>query len=549
MVHEARPPHMNRRTLLKATGAATAGAALPLAVRRAAAQESSGKSAVIQFQGKPYTHWTGIRFWTWSGVPGRMLFEPLLDLTPELLPDEGLVETWEIVSPTVSRYQLREGITWSDGTPITVDDVIFSFDLTFHPDSADQTASELATILGGPEYTAGEADSVVGVRAVDDRSFEIETSVPDTTVLRTLALRWWAPLPKHIYENVTPADLLASEELLQPPVVSGPFQIDRIEPDKWYEMSANASYWRGAPKLDSLTFIIGNIGDVVALAEQEEIDFYVARQADVAAALAQNPNYDVTTVEYIQPYRMQLNCAKPQFQDPRVRRAFAYAIDRDTLTQQIYGGAAAPQLSDFLGDLLSPDAEVYGYDPDLARQLLAEAGWDPEQVVMFERTAVPAGQTPDPIAEAEFAAYQVWLGEVGIKLEQRLHPDTATYADFIRPAQASPEFDLYENPHRRYDMYGPLEMKVYLAAEPSNYAYWVNTEADDLVQQAVAAATNDEVIEIGQQLSVIVADECPYIPTKALQWGIVAHKNFSGYTPVGEAYFAHMRPYDWDIAG
>jgi ABC-type transport system substrate-binding protein len=132
-------------------------------------------------------------------------------------------------------------------------------------------------------------------------------------------------------------------------------------------------------------------------------------------------------------------------------------------------------------------------------------------------------------------------------VEVRTHPDSATYNDFIRPAAASPEFGAYQNPHRRYDMYGALEMKTYLAADPPNYAYWVNEEVDALVQQAIAATDPEEYAALGRQLSVIVADQCPYIPTKAVQVGIVAHKDFTGYTPLGEYYFAYTRPYDWDV--
>ena len=106
-----------------------------------------------------------------------------------------------------------------------------------------------------------------------------------------LALRWWAPLPKHVYESITPADLVASEAFIQPTVVSGPFKIDHIEPDKWYDMSANTSYFRGKPKLDKVTYVIGPIGDPVALASQGKFDYYLARQPDIAAALAKDESH------------------------------------------------------------------------------------------------------------------------------------------------------------------------------------------------------------------------------------------------------------------
>jgi peptide/nickel transport system substrate-binding protein len=545
---------INRRDLLKFAGAASAAAAVPIirpttgsAAPRAA--QTGEKSAVIYFGGKPYSNWTGIRFWTNTGIPARMQWEPLLDLDDNLMPAPGLVEKWEVISNTVTRYHLQSGLTWSDGTPITTDDVVFSMNLTFHKDVADLMATEIATIKGAAEMQAGTADSVSGVRALDEQSFEIETAQPDVSVLRTLALRWWGPLPKHVYESIAPADLVTSEAFMQPPVVSGPFKIDHIEPDKWYDMSANTSYFRGKAKLDKVTYVIGPIGDPVALASQGKFDYYLARQPDIAAALAKDPNYTDKTVEYIQPYLIQLNASLPQFSDPRVRKAVAYAIDRETLSGQIYAGNATPQYTDFQGDLLDPTAEVYKYDPDMAKKLLSEANWDANEVLYFEQPAIPTGQAIDPIAQAQQAAYQQWLGDVGIKMELRAHPDSASYANFTLPPSGPAKFGAYENPHRRYDQYGPLELKTYLLSTPHNYAYWSNKDADALVQQMIAETDPGKYTALGRQLSILVAQECPYIPTQAVKWGIVSSKRFTGFTPIGEAYFAHMRPYDWDVTG
>ena len=97
--------------------------------------------------------------------------------------------------------------------------------------------------------------------------------------------------------------------------------------------------WRGRAKLDKVTYVFGNIGDPVALATQERFHYYIAKTPDIAGQLAKNPNYTVKNVEYIQPGRRQFNTSLPKYADPRIRKAVAYAIDRDTLTKQIYQGA------------------------------------------------------------------------------------------------------------------------------------------------------------------------------------------------------------------
>lgn len=548
MSHEARYGNLSRRNLLKVAGAASMATVLPSLTAGPGFAQEAVKEAVIMYPGKPYAIWSGIRFWTNSGALSRMLFEPLMDIDENLQPTPALAESWEVLTPSLTRYTLRSGATWSDGAPITSDDVVFSMNVTFAPELTTLMAPEIATIAGAEERQSGAAASLSGVRAIDELTFEIETSEPDTSILRTLALRWWSPIPKHIYGEIPMADFLAAPEMQVPPVVSGPFKIDGTQTDQWYDMSRNESYWReGRPLLDKLTLVFGNIGDPVALASQQRYDFFLARQPDVASALAADPNFTTTFVEYIQPYRINVNCSLPEFADPRVRKAMAYAIDRETLTAQIWQGNANPQSTDFQGDLLDPDAEVYGYDPERARQLLTEAGWDPNTVVYFERAAPAAGAPVDPVLQAEFVAYQTWFGEIGITLEERLHPDSATYAEFTLPTTGVAKYGLYENPHRRYDSYGPLEMKTYLASQPRNYAFWTNENVDALVTEAVAAESQEAYAEIGRQLSVIVAEECPYIPTKAVQWGIVASKRFSNYSTIGEAYFVYAWPYEWDV--
>ena len=165
-------------------GAATATrpaapAASPAVSITSVPQSGKEKTAVIYYNGKPYSNWTGIRFWTNMGVPSRLQWEPLLDIDDDLKPAPGLAEKWELVSSTVSRYYLRSGLKWSDGTPITAKDIVFSLNLTFNKDLGTLMSTEIATIKGGDDVKAGKADTLSGVRALDDQTIEIETAVPE----------------------------------------------------------------------------------------------------------------------------------------------------------------------------------------------------------------------------------------------------------------------------------------------------------------------------------------------------------------------------------
>ena len=528
-----------------------AAAPAPEMEAEAEAAPPAEEKVAIFVQGKgnnygsaPKTLWTGFRFWTNSGQPSRIMWEPIVDLDENLQPVPGLAESWEFVDTQTIQFKLRPGLQWSDGTPLTSQDVVYSMNMTFHADSRDLTAGELSLIKGGIEMMAGETDELAGVRAVDDNTFIIETSKPDTTLVLAMAHRWWAPIPQHIYGDIAPADLEQSPEMLQPTVGSGPYVMDRQETDKWFEFVPNDSYWRGRVPLDRIIYVYGDIGDLVALGTQERFHHSWVRDGEVASALEAMPAYSAIWKEYIQGYRMQFNLTKPKYQDPLFRKAVCYAIDRETLCNDIYKGFASPLYTDFFEDLLDPSAEVYRFDMDHARSLLAQSNWNSDDTVKFLRTT--SSGAPNPTAEAELLAYQEWFTDLGVNFEFDTKPDGASYTASINEM----DFDLFENPHRPYHIYGPLEMQNYLlSGEGVNFIGYDNPDVDVLIEEAfITYGTNYErYLEIAREMSVIVQDEAVYVPTKALMAANIVHEDFIGLTSISEAYLTYAQPYLWDL--
>ena len=241
---------------------------------------------------------------------------------------------------------------------------------------------------------------------------------------------------------------------------------------------------------------------------------------------------------------MQFNLTKPKYQDPLFRKAVCYAIDRETLCNDIYKGFATPLYTDFFEDLLDPSAEVYRFDMDHARSLLSQSNWDPDDTVKFLRTT-PSG-APNPTAEAEMLAYQEWFTDLGVNFEFDTKPDGASYTAAINDM----EFDLFENPHRPYHIYGPLEMQNYLySAEGVGFIGYNNPDVDALIEEAfITYGTNYErYVEIGREMSIIVQDEAVYVPTKALMAANVIHNDFTGLTSISEAYLTYAQPWLWDL--
>lgn len=189
----------------------------------------------------------------------------------------------------------------------------------------------------------------------------------------------------------------------------------------------NEQYYRGAPKIARLInrYFADDAAALLAL-ESGDIDFtYI--NADEVERLRNHPNVQVIAGPSQVTNYIALNLSDPRLSDVRVRQAFYHAIDREAIVEALYGGAAEVVNSIFQNPIYLPDDLYnYEYDPNKARQLLAQAGWDASQT--FELVTYYT----DPLSQDVLAAIQGYLADVGINIETRV-VDIPTYnATFYR---------------------------------------------------------------------------------------------------------------------
>lgn len=319
---------------------------------------------------------------------------------------------------TVWTFTLRQGVTWHDGEPFTADDVKFTFEFVLSPGSTASAPVGLAgikTILGAEAYMAGEADSLEGVRVIDDYTIEITLSAPDPRFPYRLVESYI--LPEHAI-TFEPADIATTDWWFTTPVGTGPFMHDEFQRDRFWAVIPNPNYWNGAPKLDRLInrYFEDETAAVLAL-EAGEIHFtYVS--GDVALRLAENEDFVVYQGPSGVTNYIIFNLRDPRFQDVRVRQAFLYAIDRETIAEVVLGGTATvvPCLAAY--EAMWPEEyNDYAYNPELARQLLEEAGWtqdEPIELVTYYTSQFHADA---------MAAMQQFLADVGVNIVPRVDAD------------------------------------------------------------------------------------------------------------------------------
>jgi peptide/nickel transport system substrate-binding protein len=348
-----------------------------------------------------------------------MMFLPLVDLGPDLSFEPMLADTITTEDNINFKVHIDDAATWSDGTPITADDVVFTALRLTSPLVANPNLMFYAFEgVGDDGFVAEGATSISGIVALDDKTVQFTAKNPMalTTFENTYA-RYFLTLPKHILENVAEADLSTYDWFNHPDVVSGPFVVTDFDVNHYISYNKNENYWRGKVNIDKLNIKIVTGSQLYAGLQSGEIDFVqqtmgVIPQEDYANIEALE-NINAVYGEPVTNQSVFFQTASDAVSDPRVRQAILYGIDRNQLVSGLLNGKG--EVVDGFLSSASPfyDASLVPteYNPEKAKQLLAEAGWDGSKTIRFY---VNSGDTTFVNGASVIAAL---LEAIGIKVE------------------------------------------------------------------------------------------------------------------------------------
>ncbi len=319
----------------------------------------------------------------WSGdTPGMGR-----DLHPHI------AETWEFVDDVSLELTLRQDVAFHNGDPMSAEDVKYSFDRVIV-----DTPAELQTAA---DFLA----SIQQVDVVDDYTVHIITHDPDPTLIMRL-VGWTSYAYPMAYAESMSLDDFGAE-----PITTGPYRLTEFVIDDRVVFEANDDYWDETPPASRVTLrVIPEVSARVAALVSGEVDIITNITPDQIETLESSDGVHARTVPLLNFNVLRYNTHNPVISDPRVRQAMNMSIDRELIVETLWSGnASVPdshQYPDY-GELLNED-RTPAYDPDRARELLEEAGYDGEEVVMWVR--------PDYYTlgfEAMQAIAQMWQ-EVGI---------------------------------------------------------------------------------------------------------------------------------------
>ncbi|WP_378941929.1 ABC transporter substrate-binding protein [Mesorhizobium sp. ANAO-SY3R2] len=340
-------------------------------------------------------------------------FEPLVIYDDKLQTVIGaLAESFE-TSPDQLTYTFKLADTkWHDGKPFTSKDVKFTIDLAKN----EKAGSVFAARLGAIE----------SVETPDERTVVVKLKAPTASMLDTLTKLMM--LPEHALAAIPAEQIAKNAWWSTAPVGTGPFKFTKYVADQYVELAANPDFRGGKPAAEKLiNRYFANPAAAIAALRSGEIQFTYVESNDVSTFSGDNAFNVIEGDSYVVNY-VGFNQEVPLWKDLKVRQAFMHAINRDAIIQSLYGGAAKAANCVYVADQLVPQGiDTYGYDPEKAKQLLAEAGWDK---INGDKPITILTYYTSPLATNVLAAMQAMLAQVGINIVPRA-VDTPTYNSIV----------------------------------------------------------------------------------------------------------------------
>lgn len=374
-----------------------------------------------------------------SGVPeatlGRQILEGLTNTDSEGKTIPAMATSWESEDNKVWTFKLRDA-KWSNGDPVTAEDFVYSMRRLVDPNTASPYSSYLvdAKVVGADQIVEGNAGiETLGVKAVDDKTLQVTLTEPVPYFPDMLIHNSVKPVHQKTVEAF--GDKWTSPENI---VVNGPYTVSEWQVNDKMVLKRNPSYYDDAnTTIDTVTFLpIPSSTTDVARYQAGEIDItYNEIPTEQFASLKEQVGDQLSVSPYLCTYYYEFNTVKPPFDDPKVRRALALALDRDTITDKVIGQGqtAAYQLTPPAtnGDVKNtPEWSTWDQEKRVAeaKKLLNEAGYSDSNPLSFELLY----NTNDNHKKTAVAATSLWKQALGFVDVTLTNKEWKTYLDTRR---------------------------------------------------------------------------------------------------------------------
>jgi oligopeptide transport system substrate-binding protein len=469
-----------------------------------------------------------------TGVPEHhiisSLMEGLVFKDKETLePRPGVAKSWDISEDgRVYTFYLRENARWSNGDVHNAHDYAWSWWRALQPALGNLYAYMYFPIENAKAYYDGEISDFdqVGVKALDDFTLEVRLANPTPYFLQLLDHYSMFPVHQATVEKFGTADQRGTRWTYEGNIVgNGAFQLKEWKINRRITVERNPYYWNADNVgLNRIIFYpTENVTTEERMFRAGQLH-YSAVPSDKIATYKEANNPALRIQPYLGTYFYRLNVETPHLQDKRIRRALGMTIDRDSLISQITKGGQIPAYAITPPGTMGyyPDTDLK-FDPEAAKQLLAEAGYPDGKG--FPTTEI-LYNTSEGHRKIAVAIQQMWKEYLNIDVtllnqEWKVYLDTVSGRNF-QIARAGWIGD-YVDPNNFLDMF--------ICKGGNNRTHWCNTEYDKLVlEQAPRAKTHAERLAIFKRAEKILMDDMPVIPIYIYTSNNLVHPTVKNFT-------------------
>jgi len=430
---------------------------------------------------------------------GLVTLDPDLDIIPDLAKD------WEVDDAgTTYTFYLREDAQFHDGKHVTAQDFKWSFERALDPETNSPVASlYLNDIVGAMDKLEGRADEVEGIQVIDDHTLRITIGAPKAYFLAKLTYPTGFVLDR---ENVESGGRTWADQ----PNGTGAFRLGEYRLGEEIVLERNAFYYgEPQPSLQRVRFLLAG-GSSMIMYESGDIDTTPVGLAGIKQVQGPtDPLHEELTVvaPTLSTFYVGLNNNIAPFDDPKVRQAFNYAIDKEVLANVVFRrtrvpaeGILPPRMPGY-----NPDLDIYDFDPERAKELIAESNYGSvNNLPAITLTVSGAGSEPGIVATAVIGMLEQNLGvEVSVGLVEPAvfltEAGKANYQMFILGWSAD-----YPDPQNFLDI-------LFHSKSASNHINYSNPEVDRLLEEARIEQDHDKRMRMYQKIERMIMEDAPWI--------------------------------------
>jgi len=432
----------------------------------------------------------------------RQVFDGLVKYDPETLETmPALAEKWDISDDgLVYTFYLKKGVNFHSGREVVAGDFVYAWTRLTLADTASYLAYHAAPIVGYDECQEGTADTLTGVKALDDYTLEVTLQYPFADFIKTLGHVCFFPVAK---EDVDEYGDLYAENING----NGAFKFVEWKHDQYINLVRNDDYWEENAKLDEVEYKIFADEDTAFLEFKAGNLEYTAIPQGKVKATEEDPDLGDLVIKkpLLAIYYFAMNVQNPPFKDNlALREAVNYAIDRQNICDVINEGVSVPATGFVPPGIpgFQENAMTYTYDPEMAKQKLEEAGYPGGEGLEPIKFGINVGSGHEIVAEA----MQADLKDIGIDIEI-IGMEWGTALEAFQNGEISffrlgwiADYPIMDN----------FLYPLFHSESSDNYSGYVNLEVDKLLVEARKTIDDDEREAKYREVEKIILDDSAF---------------------------------------